>query len=73
MLSGDAGRGSEHFSNHLNTEPILEGEMSTISRAWEGATSPEIKFRRKTSFRIYETKTNTKVEYSLGFVFPGEC
>ena len=48
-------------------------EITRISRDLKRATSPENKVGESTSFRISNLKAKTKVDYSLGFVFPGKC
>ena len=55
--------GEKHFSNHLNTEPVMEGERLTISRDQKRTTSPETKVGRNASFSISETKSKTKIDF----------
>ena len=56
---------------HLVTDQILDGEPTGTSTELKGAISPENEVGKNTSVKVFETKT--KVDYSLGFVFPGEC
>ena len=62
----------EHFSNHLNTEPVMEGERRTTSRDQNGITAPNTKVGGNTSFSISETKSKTKIDYRISHSLSSE-
>ena len=60
------------LNNDLATDLNLEGERTGTSNDLKSVISPD-KVSKNTLFRNSETQTKAEVDYSLGFVFPGEC